>query len=164
MAGGINKPGRREVDETYIGGKEGNRHAKNKLHLGRGGIGKAAVVGAKDRKTNKVRAKVVKATDAKTLQKFVADTAADGATVYTDDAAAYKGMPFDHMSVRHSVGEWQGLLDGVRYVRYYGALHQRYNRRHQIFRFMLGLAGVCTVLPLVPLIPSIVAHSPVLSL
>jgi hypothetical protein len=52
---------------------------------------------------------------------------------------------------------WQGLLDGVRYVRYYGALHQRYNRRHQIFRFMLGLAGVCTVLPLVPLIPSIVA-------
>ena len=52
---------------------------------------------------------------------------------------------------------WQGLLDGVRYVRYYGALQQRYNRRYQIFRFMLGLAGVCTALPLVPLIPSIVA-------
>ena len=28
-----------------------------------------------------------------------------GATVYTDDAAAYKGMPFEHESVRHSVGE-----------------------------------------------------------
>ena len=47
-----------------------------------------------------------KNTDAKTLQKFVADTAAQGATVYTDDAAAYKGMPFDHASVRHSVGEY----------------------------------------------------------
>ena len=36
---------------------------------------------AKDRKTNKVRAKVTKKTDAKTLQKFVADSAAEGATV-----------------------------------------------------------------------------------
>ena len=33
-----------------------------------------------------------------------------GATVYTDDAAAYKGMPFDHASVRHSVGEY---VDGM---------------------------------------------------
>ena len=64
------------------------------------------MVGAKDRKTNKVRAMVVKATDAKTLQKFVMDTAAEGARVYTDDAKAYKGMPFDHESVRHSVGEY----------------------------------------------------------
>ena len=63
-------------------------------------------MGAKDRKTNKVRAKVVKATDAKTLQKFVVASAADGATVYTDDAGAYKGMPYDHESVRHSAGEY----------------------------------------------------------
>ena len=63
-------------------------------------------MGAKDRKTNKVRAKVTEKVDAETLQKFVADNAADGATVYTDDAAAYKGMPFDHESVRHSVGEY----------------------------------------------------------
>ena len=63
-------------------------------------------MGAKDRKTNKVKAKVVENTDAKTLQKFVADSAAEGATVYTDDAKAYKGMPFDHASVRHSVGEY----------------------------------------------------------
>ena len=63
-------------------------------------------MGAKDRKTNKVKAKVIENTDAKTLQKFVADSAADGATVYTDDAAAYKGMPFDHESVRHNVSEY----------------------------------------------------------
>ena len=81
-----------------------------KLKAGRGTVGKTAVVGAKDRKTNKVRAKVTEKTDAKTLQKFVADTAANGATVYTDDAAAYKGMPFDHASVRHSVGEY---VDGM---------------------------------------------------
>ena len=29
-----------------------------------------------------------------------------GAAVYTDDASAYKGIPYDHESVRHSVGEF----------------------------------------------------------
>ncbi len=99
-----------EVDETYMGGRERNKHKGKKLKAGRGTVGKTAVVGAKDRKTNKVRAKVTKKTDAKTLQKFVADSAAEGATVYTDDASAYKGMPFEHKSVRHSVGEY---VDGM---------------------------------------------------
>ena len=74
---------------------------------GRGSVGKTAVVGVKDRKTKKVRARVVKYTDAETLQGFVREYVEDGATVYTDDAKAYIGMKdFAHDSVKHSILEY----------------------------------------------------------
>ena len=101
-----------EVDETYVGGRRKNMHkAKRKKREGRGSVDMTAVVGAKDRTANEVRAKVVHSTDAATLVPFIEDNAAHGATVYTDDATAYSSRAtilngFIHESVNHSAGEY----------------------------------------------------------
>ena len=114
-----------EVDETYFGGREANKHAKKKKRLGRGGVGKAVIAGAKDRATNRVSAEVVDATDARTLQRFVADHAAPGATVYTDEHSSYKGMPFKHEAVRHSAGEYVRLMAHVNGIESFWATLKR---------------------------------------
>ena len=56
--------------------------------------------------TKQVAAHVVRSTDQETLQGFVADHAAPGATVYTDEATAYESLPFTHATVKHSLSEY----------------------------------------------------------
>ena len=103
-----------EVDETYIGGKRRNMSLSKRKELagtGRGAVGKTAVVGVKDRESGEVRAEVIENTDGPTLKGFVREHVEPGATLYTDEAKAYKGMPeFDHEAVNHSVGEY---VDGM---------------------------------------------------
>ena len=99
-----------EADETYIGGKRANMSNAKRKELagtGRGAVGKAAVAGVKDRETNRVAARRMEETDASALQSFVREHVEPGATLYTDEAAAYAGMPeYDHEAVKHSAKEF----------------------------------------------------------
>ena len=95
-----------EVDETYMGGRKRNKHASKKLNAGRGPVGKTAVVGMKDRESKQVTAEVVPTTDRQTLQMFVIDNTTEEATVYTDNAGAYRNLPRRHGIVNHGIGEY----------------------------------------------------------
>ena len=96
-----------EIDETLVGGKARNMHARVRREriTGRGGTDKTAVVGARDRDSGQVVAEVIEHVDAATLCSFVEDHTTDEAMVYTDGASAYAGLRH-HEAVHHSVGEY----------------------------------------------------------
>ena len=137
-----------ETDETYIGGKEGNKHASKKQHAGRGTVGKTAVVGAKDRETNQVITEVVGNTDKLTLQGFVIENTFEDATVYTDEAKAYQGLPREHKTVKHSVGEYvneQVHTNGIESFwamlkRGYTGVYHKMIEKH-LFRYVIEFQG-----------------------
>ena len=112
LAGVDRMEGPVEVDEVYLGGLEKNKHADKKRPGSQGGAGKVAVVGIKDRATNRISASPVPETTKARLGDFVESHVEKGAEIYTDDNSAYAGLD-NHRSVNHSAGKY---VDGMVHV------------------------------------------------
>jgi transposase-like protein len=97
-----------EVDETYIGSKEKNKHASKRKHAGRGPVGKMAVVSLVER-DGKTRSFHLTNVTAKNLRPILVKTASRKSYLMTDESALYPklGEEFSgHGTVNHSAGEY----------------------------------------------------------
>lgn len=107
-----------EVDETYIGGKNKNRHGGGRGMLKRTGKrtikhdDKVPVIGAIARKGNVV-CQMIERADTDTLQDFVNETISERVSlVATDEHSGYRDMDRPHETVNH----------GMKY--HYHAMHE----------------------------------------
>ena len=98
-----------EIDETYVGGKNKNRHEnkKTKNAQGRSGKDKTPVVGMVER-GGKVIAKVVEGVGSRDITPLVKENVLKTANVYTDEWGGYNGIKGDYnvQVVRHGDGEY----------------------------------------------------------
>jgi transposase-like protein len=97
-----------EIDETFVGGKEKNKHANKRKHVGTGGAGKEAVFSLVER-GGRVQSHHVPSVTAKTLRPILVAQVDRKSDLMTDEGAAVMmmGREFEsHQAVRHGAGEY----------------------------------------------------------
>lgn len=98
-----------EIDETYVGGKNKNRHADKKVKHSRGRSfkDKVPVLGLIQR-GEKVFARAVPTVSREDLEPFVFRTINLGDTLFTDEWKAYNGLHkfYNHSIVNHGKKEY----------------------------------------------------------
>jgi hypothetical protein len=98
MFGGIS-----EVDETYLGGKEGNKH-KDKQGISK----KLIAVGIVNRDTGEAKLEVSQSTTYLDLAEKVMNNIEVGSNLITDELTSYRALKiyYNHETINHSKGEY----------------------------------------------------------
>ena len=96
-----------EIDEAYFGGKEKNKHESKKQKLGRGTVGKTAVLGMRER-GGRVKAKTLTNVNGITLHESIHENIEGGSEIHTDEHLGYQGLGYYYMheTVNHRAGEY----------------------------------------------------------
>jgi len=96
-----------EADETYMDGKNKNRHEdkKNKGGQGQGGEDKTPVIGLLER-GRKVKARKIKDVSNKTLKTFIKQIVKEGSKILTYKWKSYNdlSLPYGHSFINHLMG------------------------------------------------------------
>lgn len=96
-----------ESDTTFVGGKEKNKHASKRKHLGTGSVGKDVVIGFVERE-GELRVFHIPNEKAVTIQGALRQNVAKDSVVMTDEDRSFIGIgrDYSHHTVNHSKGEY----------------------------------------------------------
>lgn len=95
-----------EIDETYVGGKESNKHKSKRT--AKGGVGKKSMVLGAIQRKGRLITKVIESTDIENISTLINNNIEPNSTIITDEHHAYNRVKenYNHSRINHRSKEY----------------------------------------------------------